>query len=88
MSGRRPTAAEARGWSSTLPLLPCADPACSARVPASQLACPDDWRRLPKPLKAAVDRAWSERLKGRHGSAERHQQARAAAVTWYRGHPK
>lgn len=56
----------------------CPAPGCTKRVPHQYLACGTDWRRLPEPLRKAVNVAY------RHGTATAHLAAIAAAVDWYR----
>ncbi len=57
---------------------------CGAEVPNDRLACHQDWFRLPKPLRQAVNKAWREREQ--HPAA--HDEAVRTASRWYRDNPR
>jgi len=50
---------------------------CTKRVEAGRLMCRDDWYRVPRPLRAAVWRAWDY---GAGAGSEAHTAAIMAAI--------
>lgn len=58
-------------------------PGCGARVQRHQLACRDDWFRLPKPLRDAINSAYQHRER----NPAAHRAALRAAMDWYRRNP-
>ena len=61
----------------------CPAPGCTAQVPYEMLACRVDWFRLPQHLRNDVNRAWY----GPGALSDEHNDALAAALTWYDEHP-
>ncbi len=57
---------------------------CGARVQRSQLACKPCWFRLPQAYRNAISSAYKRR--SQHPTA--HRAALAAAMRWYREHPR
>lgn len=58
---------------------------CGATVQPHQLACRDDWYRLPKPLRDKINAAWRRRTT--HGGRE-HRATVGEALAWYRANPR
>lgn len=58
---------------------------CTNQIPNEQLACKQDWYRLPAALRNSINLYHRRRDDtGRRA----HRQAVAAAVNWYRRHPR
>jgi hypothetical protein len=55
----------------------CPGPECDADVSADMLACSRHWYQVPKPLRAAVYRAWDH---GLGAGTQAHRNAMRAAV--------
>jgi hypothetical protein len=55
----------------------CPGPGCSAEVDSSMLMCPACWRQVPKPVRAAVWRAWR---RGAGAGTPAHRAAMSAAI--------
>lgn len=61
---------------------------CGRRVPRHQLACPGCWRRLPQPLRQALDETYrAQRRTPTTARVSEHRKALAAALGWYRDNP-
>jgi hypothetical protein len=55
----------------------CPGPACAAEVDSSMLMCPGGWYQVPKPVRAAVGRAWR---RGAGAGTPAHRAAMTAAT--------
>lgn len=63
---------------------------CGRWVPHHQLACPDDWYRLPQELRDGVVEAWKAKQRNRSDAAAAvaHLLAVREADAWYRTTPR
>lgn len=59
----------------------CPKPGCTTRVPANMLACRPDWYSIPKPIRAAVWKAWNG---GEGAGTAEHDAALTAAINYLR----
>jgi hypothetical protein len=55
----------------------CPADGCTKRVPADMLMCARDWYRVPRPLRAAIWRAWDH---GEGAGSRAHTAAIHAAI--------
>lgn len=59
---------------------------CGQQISRSRLSCPQDWYRLPKPLRDEVTAAYKRRWNRVDGHM-RHARALSQAFRWYRANP-
>jgi hypothetical protein len=56
---------------------------CGQWIARSRLSCPQDWYRLPKPLRDEITAAYKRRKQDRL----RHTEAVIEALKWYQANP-
>jgi hypothetical protein len=56
---------------------PCPGPGCATRIDRHRLMCLRHWRMVPRPLQAAIWRAWNG---GRGAGSPEHAEAILAAI--------
>lgn len=61
-------------------VIPCNRPGCPELIASHRMFCPSHWGALPRAMRAQINRAWRQRLRGEGEAA--HEQAKAAAIRY------